>query len=469
MKPYAVRSIARRQRGAGALIVVLVLFFVISLVAAYSSRNMIFEQKTSANQYRSTQASEVTEAGIEWALAMLNGGKIDKDCLPNAAGISFRNRYLTIDTTTGAASGTIKPKTWFNAGFAQAYVIGCVGTGGPGWTCSCPTNANPTLAVPAGTTNTIPAFVVTFAPGTTPGTVQITAQGCTMLDLNPGGCLDVLNNGLPQTGSTSMRVIAATLALKGAMATPPGAALTALGSVCAGNNALSFTNTEAGVNGTTIDAGGNVSPVFPPINAAPAVDCPGPMPVNNLVLTTVPGAPPGANSVVQNDFTLSQWLVQGFPADVPQDRYFNWVFGLPRAVYQWQPTTIQITCPCDPVTLAAIAARNPGRILWLIGDADLNAGAAVSIGTAASPVVMIVQGNITAPGSTVTINGLVYSYGAPGWTWTVAGALQVRGAAISEGSFAGGGTAGFVYDLGILNTLRLESGTFVRVPGSWQS
>ncbi|MBK7062382.1 MAG: hypothetical protein IPH51_18705 [Rubrivivax sp.] len=35
----------------------MVLFFIMSLVAAYTSRNLIFEQRTSANQLRSTQAS----------------------------------------------------------------------------------------------------------------------------------------------------------------------------------------------------------------------------------------------------------------------------------------------------------------------------------------------------------------------------------------------------------------------------
>ena len=52
----------------------MLLFFIISLVAAYAGRNLIFEQKTSANQYRATQAFEAAEAGLEWALAMLNGG-----------------------------------------------------------------------------------------------------------------------------------------------------------------------------------------------------------------------------------------------------------------------------------------------------------------------------------------------------------------------------------------------------------
>ena len=43
-------------RGAASLIVVLLLFLVLSLTAAYTSRNLIFEQKTSANQARATMA-----------------------------------------------------------------------------------------------------------------------------------------------------------------------------------------------------------------------------------------------------------------------------------------------------------------------------------------------------------------------------------------------------------------------------
>ena len=69
------RTPPRHAHGAAALIVVMMLFFVISMVAAYASRNLIFEQKTSANQYRATQAFEAAEAGLEWAAAMLNGAR----------------------------------------------------------------------------------------------------------------------------------------------------------------------------------------------------------------------------------------------------------------------------------------------------------------------------------------------------------------------------------------------------------
>jgi Tfp pilus assembly protein PilX len=41
------------QRGAATLLVVVVLFFILALVTAYASRNLIFEQRISANNQRS--------------------------------------------------------------------------------------------------------------------------------------------------------------------------------------------------------------------------------------------------------------------------------------------------------------------------------------------------------------------------------------------------------------------------------
>ena len=83
-----------RQSGAASLIVVMILFFILSLVAAYTNRSLIFEQRTASNQYRSTQALEAAEAGVEWALAMLNSGRITATCAPSVtvADPSFRQR-----------------------------------------------------------------------------------------------------------------------------------------------------------------------------------------------------------------------------------------------------------------------------------------------------------------------------------------------------------------------------------------
>lgn len=95
-----------RQRGVASLVVVAVLFLILSLVAAYTNRNLIFEQRTAGNLHRSTQAFEAAEAGVEWALTMLNAGRIDADCAPSAspADTSFRQRYLTIDAASGVVA-----------------------------------------------------------------------------------------------------------------------------------------------------------------------------------------------------------------------------------------------------------------------------------------------------------------------------------------------------------------------------
>ena len=112
-------------RGAASLIVVMVLFFIMSLVAAYTSRNLIFEQRTSVNQYRATQAYEAAEAGLEWAIAQLNGGRINGSCLEAGvtnANTSFRQRYLAINANPlpDPASGMITVLTQPAVGAARA-------------------------------------------------------------------------------------------------------------------------------------------------------------------------------------------------------------------------------------------------------------------------------------------------------------------------------------------------------------
>jgi Tfp pilus assembly protein PilX len=137
----------RRQRGAAALVVTMMLFFAMVLVAVFVNRNLVFEQRSSANQYRSTQAFEAAEAGLEWAVAQLNhNARLGADCLPSAdlAATSFRTRYLGyVPATSG-----FTPLTWNNAGTASALQPTCV-RGASGWSCSCPLNGAPVLAVPA--------------------------------------------------------------------------------------------------------------------------------------------------------------------------------------------------------------------------------------------------------------------------------------------------------------------------------
>ena len=89
-------------------------------------------------------------------------------------------------------------------------------------------------------------------------------------------------------------------------------------------------------------------------------------------------------------------------------------------------------------------------------------------------MVIVAHGQLTkaSTSSQIRIFGLVYQYddgtGSTAGKWVTAGDLYVQGATVAEGDVTGTGNPTLVYDLGILNRLRLTGGSFVRVPGGWQ-
>jgi hypothetical protein len=150
-----------RQNGAAALIVVVVLFFILALVTAYAGRNLIFEQRTSINNQRATQAFEIAEAGVETAVALLGGGRVDAVCQPATATMplpndSFRQRHITLDPVSGMISlmgGQInlRPSCMLQPGST---------------TCSCPAAGVPTFIEPVGLA---PTFQLQFQSVNRPG------------------------------------------------------------------------------------------------------------------------------------------------------------------------------------------------------------------------------------------------------------------------------------------------------------
>jgi hypothetical protein len=425
------------QRGAATLVVVMVLFFIVALVAAYTSRNLIFEQRTSANQYRSTQALEAAEAGLEWALAMLNSGRIDAACQPhplaNAATLdtSFRDRYLAIDVDTGRI--TAPPR----AG-GEPRRAACV-FDGTNWQCSCPADAAPALADPAGN-GPFPAFVLQFydlSPDVPPapypaGVVRIESTGCTRLDA-AGICAAGASAG---DGRATVTVLAA---LRSALVTPPAAAMTVRRDLDLGVNMLEAVNRDASSGGLTLHVGRTIS--------GTPHDLQGP-----------PGTP-GQQSVFE-DAAMGN-------INFGVDRMFNSVFGMGRDTYRLQPAAVFIDCAvdCSATTVRDMARLNPGRVLWINGNFALNI--ADPIGTVASPVLLVVVGDMSIANAGAQLNGVVYTSGN---AWGNTGALTLNGALFGETdlALAGGGRSTVVYDPDVLKHLRRSSGSFVRVPGSWR-
>jgi hypothetical protein len=444
------RPAASKQHGAASLIVVMVLFFILSLTAAYTSRNLIFEQRTSVNQYRSTQAFEAAEAGVQWALAQLNGGRIGSDCQEAGAGAadtSFRQRYLSIDTNAGAATaGMITPRK--QADGVTALRPGCVWNGAV-WQCNCPGNAAPALAAPAGA-GSYPAFRVRFTINgiTQPGVVRIESSGCTSLNEN---CLEADAATVNVEGNARVTTL---VALKPAIAAQPAAALTVLGDIAGGGDL----HADAGEQGAyALRAGGAIH--------------------NAGTFTLAPAGTTPATLRLANDTALALPQIPPLPAAAVvahAERAFSAAFGAwPNSVRQ-QPGVVLLNCPaagCRQALTDAVAA-NPDRVIWVAGDLTLESAGDIGSPpnpadpTVAGPATIIVNGGVNFAMAGVRIFGFLYTRGANAGAWTGNGVID--GAAFVEGDLAATAAPRIAYDSDVLDTLLLRGGSFVPIPGGWR-
>jgi hypothetical protein len=449
----------RNQDGAATLVIVLMLFFVVSLVAAYTSRNLIFEQRTAVNQYRASLAFETAEAGLEWAVALLNGGRIGEDCTEASAtptSTSFRERYLTINPATGMVSATA---------LAPSLLPSCIWSGSY-WRCYCPTTTTPTFAaIPGGGVH--PAFRLQFVSG--PGT---TTSRAGMIRLEVNACVNVNSppNPLPQNNlclndfsdapvdSEARAQHTAILALKSALTTPPAAALTVLGDVTLSPTLIAV-NTDVSHGGLTVHAAGVLGP--PNVN------------IDNL---RGPAGTPSARTLVVEDNTLvpdgltRQDLNSSPPVQLNRDRAFASFFGVLPNTHRNQPAAVVISCPVSGCRqlLADTVDRNPGRVIWIDGDLVLESAGAV--GSLSNPASIVVNGivRVTNPGAGIVgivyVRGLIPSPSNEAWQ----GGGSVRGALITETALTTNATATIEFDRAVMDTVRRTHGSFVRVPGGWR-
>jgi hypothetical protein len=408
------------QRGAAALIVVVVLFFILAMVTAYAGRNLIFEQRTSVNNQRATQAFEMAEAGLDFAIGLLSSGRVNAQCQPSpgTTQTTFRERHLTVD-----ANGAFT----LDGGQAALRPTCMMLDGGP--LCSCPAAGAPTgLIEPVGLA---PAIQLRFESVAQPGLVRVTSRGCSSIGKQ---CYETSASQADAVAQTSVL-----LALNSALATPPSAAVTARGAVNLNNGAVAVSNADV-PTGITINAGGLVT------NAGAAR------------ITTVPGTP--GTAIRDQDPSLS--------AMTASEQMFKSVFGMDLATYRSQPAVVRITCSGDCGSAIANAVHdNPGRVIWVLGPVTIGSELTLG-GPGAPPVMLVVQGNLSVSAG-LTINGVLYLHdpsGATSWA-TNAGTTVIQGAVIAGGDLSITGTPIISFDPNILRTINLTQGSMVRVPGSW--
>jgi hypothetical protein len=480
----------------------MVLFFLVAMVAAYTNRSLIFDQRTSSNQLRATEAFEAAEAGVEWTLAQLNSGLTDNSCRPsttedNDAHRTFRDRYLRITSTvepglptSGLPDGFVEARTNTNN---TPIRIRCVFNGGDpdaiAWNCTCGQSdvAIDPPARPAGN-QPAPAFTTSFAENTAGG-VDRSKLPLTVVRIISVGCSQTsacFRDRPAADASSSVSAIFAHVALRPALRTQPSSALTVGGNVnalpaggFAGGASVRLINDPqvairanrvAVSNGFTVVAGGTVATA-------------------NLDAISMPGTP-GLASVAQNDATLVPAAINAAafpPAGLNSaDRFFVLHLGMTPDQYRRQPAVVVLDCSsvCSAATVKTAAARNPGSPIWLTGggglllDADLGEENSVADGSqtaARAPLMLVVEGPVDARNG-ADFWGVIYGRSAD-WTWTVDGSVSIRGAIIGEGSFsvvAGATPPQLQVDYsdaqarGVFNFLRTRAGSYARVPAGWR-
>lgn len=426
----------QRQRGATTLVVVMALFLVVAMLAAFASRNMVYEQRIASNYYRAGVAYEAAEAGIEWALAMVNGDRIDGSCRNDATSTTdLRSRYLRINQS----SRVITPVST-----ATGAMLACYYGASNTWICQCPTPTPtaagaivmPTLSAPSGLQ---PMFTVGFKADSNmpPGTARLTVVGCTGLSSQ---CVNNLTAAANALGKAEQSV---DIALVSALKMPPVSPLVARGSVNPGSPAaLGLFNMTPGGSGLLVQTG------------------------QALIAADLARAESLPGSLASDSMITSDSLIR----DQLAERFFASFFGMNSDYYRGQPKmrTISVATSCSTDCTGPLSSQITagGQMFWL--DAPATFAESVTLGSATNPVVIVVNGDLTIS-QPIQIYGLLYVRGTLTWTNPSGGVPStVTGAVVTEGNVvaAGPGSVNMVYDAALMQILNNQRGSFVRVPGS---
>lgn len=436
----AARHAARRaQRGAGALAVTMLLLFATSLGVLYLNRGQVFEQRTSANQTRSTVALEAAEAGIEWATGMLNSPQgINAACGKDTGQESFRKQYVMTEWDAPTPTSDVKP--------ANNVFPGCRITAA-GLTCNCP--AAPAVGAAdvfanVGATPTA-SFTVRFETVKDPlaplnddtEAVRLTSWGC-----SPHTDTHCSHDNA--TNADAHAIVQVIVKLKPVLRAAPASPLTC-GTSCVLGGSINVDNADPGTNGVLVNAGTTIS-------TAPGV-----------TMDTLPGQP-AANAMIGADDSLHD-LSSADPT-CSNSNMFKAYFGSTIEDYAKSPMTKRLSCSsaadCESKLMAAYAEN--WRYFYF--DTDLQLSGNRTLGSQREPVTLVTPNALKING-TWDIYGLIFSNSAE-WNDLGTGSATIHGAQISCAAYKNNGNGTLTYDPDALKNARNLNALMVRVPGSWK-
>lgn len=417
------------QKGIGTLLMAMMLLLGASIVLLYLNRSIIFEQKTSANQQRSTRALEVAEAGLEWAIGMLNNPAIiDDSCEPGSGpALSFRDNYIRFSNTSPPAPPT-----------TTAASPGCR-LADDRLRCACPSLGTAALDAASTPSFTVSLKGVPLTDDPSGESVRITSVGCTE---STQACTAA---SPPPTDATA--TVSAVVKLRPLLRSSPAAALSC-GASCKVGDSYTLVNASPAGNGMLIHAGTTIT------RGA------------GTTLLTIPGTP-SENALVPQDPLLAK--LSSSDASCAKSAVFNAYFGMTIESFAAAPSTQTISCS-SAVTCGelSIDAYNKGwRSFYFPSGVDYNNSSGfTTLGTSTQPVMIVTAGHININGQ-ITINGLIFS-NSPQAHDLGTGSAHISGAVISCSGFENSGSGTLTYSKDTLKHLSRNTSIAVKVPGSWR-
>lgn len=442
-QPPKLRSLASRAHGVAALTVVMVLFFVMALVAAYTNRNLIFEQRISLGNYRSSRAAEAAEASVNWALSLLNGGRLNSQCLPSVDpnDIDFRQMFTAVPGPgVNAPAGSYATPPDYDT--VDERVWGCVIADGVA-RCACPTTSvpNPTITRPLdGKASTFHVSIYLPENILLPraGTLGLLGFACGSLGDGNNDCSrSTGRGGKPQVDGVSG--VSQVVGLLRALPLAPQATLTVGGAVNAGAGTLLVANPD-NASGFTVLSGSGYTPGAGDVFRLPAG-------------STGEGRQHNINEL--NNLAV-----------LANDGWFRNLFAMDRVNYGLQPAAQLIDCTagCTAANLTPVLLSFPRSPIVLNGPVNIDG--AVTLGTAANPAMLVINGTLTiTANANANITGFIHA-NSVAWnaaTATLSGALMTPG----DFTLGAGGVARMSFDKPVIDLIKYRYGSFVRAPGSW--
>ena len=434
---------ASRTTGVATLTVVMVLFFVMALVAAYTNRNLLFEQRISLGNYRSSRAAEAAEASVNWALSLLNGGRVNSQCRPSVDpnDIDFRQMFTALPGPSAnvPAGSYAYPADYTNV---DERVWGCVIANGVA-SCACPTVSvpNPTITRPSDGKGSAFHVSIYLPENNAPraGTIGLLGFACGSLgDANNDCSRSTGRGGKPQVDGVSG--VSQVVGLLRALPLAPQATLTVGGAVNGGTGNLQVANDDS-MSGYTVLSG----------------------------LDYTAGTGPSGNSFRRPPGTEGEGRQHNINAlnnlaTQSNGGWFRNLFAMDRVTYGLQPAVQVIDCAavCTEANLTPVLLSFPRTPIILNGPVNIND--AVPLGDATNPAMLVINGTLTITAN-ANITGFIHA-NSVAWnaaTATLSGALMTPG----DFTIGAGGVARMRFDKPAIDLIKYRYGSFVRTPGSW--